>query len=402
MDEMPTGQLIKVWRIDRKLSTVGLATHAGITVRYLEMIEAGTKTPSLPVLRKLAKALRVRTSALVGELASEDHNEPVTFQLSAVERALYTFPKIALTERNTPPEMADLKERIETAWTVWTDGPDKYSFVLGALPDLIVDVELAVSGYGSREAYRQACEVYHLARAVTKHAGRADLGRMIVERTMRYAEATEDPAVIGLAHWNLAQALLSGDMAEGGLDICMRAVEKLEPVLGDGGSPLWSVYGGLLQTGAVAAARTGDLWKGKTMLRGPASRAATRVGPGRNHHHLAFGPANVAIHAVSVAGEVGETSEALRLADEVDISDTGLSLERKTTHLYQVARAHEVDGNDTAVLVHLQMAERMSPQDFTYKRNLRSMVATLVRRARPSYANEVRGFASRIGVLSET
>ncbi|MGI9004265.1 MAG: helix-turn-helix domain-containing protein [Pseudonocardia sp.] len=60
MPDMPTGQLVRLYRIDRKKSTVSVATHAGITVRYLEMIEAGTKAPSLPVLRNLAKVLGVR------------------------------------------------------------------------------------------------------------------------------------------------------------------------------------------------------------------------------------------------------------------------------------------------------------------------------------------------------
>jgi transcriptional regulator with XRE-family HTH domain len=70
---MPVGQLVRLYRIDRKKSAVNVATLAGITVHYLEMIEAGTKTPSLPVLRKLAKMLGVRTSALIGEAPSENH-----------------------------------------------------------------------------------------------------------------------------------------------------------------------------------------------------------------------------------------------------------------------------------------------------------------------------------------
>lgn len=45
MPDTPTGQLIRLYRIDRKKDTVNVATHAGITVRSLEMIEAGTKTP---------------------------------------------------------------------------------------------------------------------------------------------------------------------------------------------------------------------------------------------------------------------------------------------------------------------------------------------------------------------
>jgi transcriptional regulator with XRE-family HTH domain len=70
---MPIGALVRLYRMQRRMSTVSLATHAGITVRYLEMIEGDSKTPSVPVLRKLAKVLGVRTSALLGEPPSEDH-----------------------------------------------------------------------------------------------------------------------------------------------------------------------------------------------------------------------------------------------------------------------------------------------------------------------------------------
>jgi transcriptional regulator with XRE-family HTH domain len=70
MPDMPTGALVRLYRIQRRMSTVSLATHAGITVRYLEMIEAASKTPSLPVLRKLAKVLGLRTSALARSLVN--------------------------------------------------------------------------------------------------------------------------------------------------------------------------------------------------------------------------------------------------------------------------------------------------------------------------------------------
>jgi hypothetical protein len=107
---------------------------------------------------------------------------------------------------------------------------------------------------------------------------------------------------------------------------------------------------------------------------------------------------NLAMYTVAVAAEAGETSEALRLADGVDIT-TIPSLERRTTHLYQVARCHERRGNDTAVLVHLQMAHKQCPEDFRYTHTARTMVHTLIRRARPSYAPEVRAFATAVGLL---
>lgn len=80
------------------------------------MIEAGTKTPSLPVLRKLAKVLGVRTSALIGEAPSEDHEGPVNPGLAAAERALYIYRSVSLTGRDASPELPDLPQRITAAW----------------------------------------------------------------------------------------------------------------------------------------------------------------------------------------------------------------------------------------------------------------------------------------------
>ena len=125
MPDMPTGQLIRLYRIDRKKSTVNIATHAGITVRYLEMIEAGTKTPSLPVLRKLAKVLGVRTSALIGEAPSEDYEGPVNPRLAEVERALVTYPSLSLSDTSELPTLEELAEQISAAQKAWYTSPTK-------------------------------------------------------------------------------------------------------------------------------------------------------------------------------------------------------------------------------------------------------------------------------------
>lgn len=401
MADMPVGQLIKLYRIDRKMSTVYVATHAGISARYLEMIETGSKTPSLPTLRRIAKVLRIRTSALISDQASEDHEGPVGPRLAATERALYTFRSLSLTDRPTPPDLAEITERIDAAWTAWFTSQTKFSDVLDALPELIVDAEHAVHHSNrSLEACRQASEVYQLARPVLKHAGRADLGTLVSDRAMRYAEETGDPILIAAATWNVSQAMLSNDMPEGGLDLAARAAEQLEPLLPDGTPEMFSVYGGLLLNAAIGSVRIGDPWRGRNILRGPAFQAARRIGDGKNYHGTVFGPSNVAIHMVSLASEAGEVADAIRLADDVNIAAVP-SLERRTTHLYQVARAYEQRNNDTAVLVHLRMAHRECPQDFQYKPHVRGMVNTLIRRARPSYAAEVREFASTIGLFGE-
>jgi transcriptional regulator with XRE-family HTH domain len=398
--DMPTGQLIRLYRMSRKKSTVYVATHAGITQRYLEMIESGAKTPSLPTLREIAKVLGVRTASLMADAPpSENHEGPVNPFLASAERSLFTYRTLTLDGGAEPPELDDLSERVNAAWSAWFLSPNKYSDVLGALPDLIIDAERLVhSSNRSRAACRLASDVYQLARPVLKHAGRADLGPLVADRIMRYAEESDDPLMIAAATWNLGQAMLTDDMSEGALDLTIMAAERLEPTLADGPPEIFSVYGALLQVAAIAATRTGDPWRARELLRGPARQAATRVGEGHNHHHTLFGPSNVGIHMVSVEFESREIAEALRMADEIDIS-TIPSLERQTSHLYQVARCYDFRNNDTAVFVHLQRAERLCPQDFQYKRNVREMVTSLVRRAKPSYAADVREFAARVGML---
>jgi transcriptional regulator with XRE-family HTH domain len=399
MPDMPTGALVRLYRIQRRMGTVSLATHAGITVRYLEMIEADSKTPSLPVLRKLAKVLGVRTSALVGEAPSEDHQGPVNPRLAEVERALFTYRSLALTDPRQLPTLDELREQISAAKQAWYTSPSKYSDALRVLPDLIVHSERAVYEYGrSAQACRQISELCQLARQVLKHLGRIDLGGMVSDRAMRYAEETEDPRLIAAATWSLGHSMLSDDMPAGSLEVAMKGREALEPLLPDGTPELFSLYGGLLLLGAIASLRTGDPWRARELLREPAHKAALRVGEGHNYHQTVFGPTNVAIHMVSVEHEQGEISEALRLADNVDISQIP-SLERKTSHLYQVAQCYGCRNNDAAVFVHLKMAERLCPQDFQHTRGVRSMVSTLVKRAKPSYAPEVREFAGRIGLL---
>lgn len=398
MPEIPTGELIKLYRIDRKKNTTNIATLAGITVRYLEMIEAGSKTPSVPVLRKLAKVLGVRTSALIGEAPSEDHEGVVNTRLAKLERALFTYRSIPLYDHETQDSIDDISGRVEAAEEAWYLGSDPY-IVLDLLPGLIVDTEHAVRESGTSPGSCQvAYRLYRLARVASKHAGRMDLCSMAADRCIRYAEAAEDQVIEAAAAWTLGQALISDDMPRAALDVALFSAGRLEAGLSDATPGHLPVYGGLLQLGAVAYARTGDPWRGRDLLRDKALPIAERIGEGKRHHNVFFGPTNVAIHAVAVELENGDTGEALRVANKVNITNIA-STERQYAHLIHVARCYELKCNDTAVLVHLKMAEKVRPQAFIYRREPRQMLTALVRRAKPTYASEVREFAGRIGLL---
>lgn len=410
MPDIPTGELIKLYRIDRKKSTTNVAVLAGITVRYLEMIEAGTKTPTLHVLRKIAKVLGVRTWTLLGEAPSEDHEGPVNPRLAELERALITYRTVSLNESGDLLSLEELDRQIKATQTVWFTSPCKYSDALRVLPGLVINSERAVhESDRSVGACRLASEVYQLTRSVLKYLGRTDLCGVVADRAVRYAEETEDQLLIAAATWNLGQSLLVNDRPGGALDLAMAGAKKLEPLLPGGNAELFSLYGGLQLVATLGALRTNDPWRARDILHGPAHQASLRVDERHlynnklsfrptNVNTLFFGPTNVGIHWVRVEYESGEIGEALRLSNDVDISRTP-SLERKNSLLTKIAQCYECKGNDTAVFVHLKMAEALCPEDFQHRQEIRNMVRTLVKRAKPSYASEVRAFANRIGLL---
>jgi transcriptional regulator with XRE-family HTH domain len=59
--------VIKELRTERGLTQEQVAQKAGVTKNYITMLETGArKTPSLPVLKRLAKALGVPVTELLG------------------------------------------------------------------------------------------------------------------------------------------------------------------------------------------------------------------------------------------------------------------------------------------------------------------------------------------------
>jgi hypothetical protein len=127
--------------------------------------------------------------------------------------------------------------------------------------------------------------------------------------------------------------------------------------------------------------------------------AAARTAGEGNVMWTVFGPVNVALHAMSLEMETGEAGEALRLADDIDASALP-SLERRTTFALEVARCYEQRRDDPGVLVHLANAESTGPEDMRYNTLARELVQGLLKRARPTYAPQVRALAERIGLLA--
>ncbi|MEV1002156.1 helix-turn-helix transcriptional regulator [Nonomuraea sp. NPDC050202] len=391
MAEISTGQMVRLQRERRGMSTTALATQSGCTPRHIELIEHGKRTPSLPLLREIAKVLGVRTAVLLGETPRDSH-EPSRPQISDIERALFTSRSMGPDIE--PPDAEQLSERVAAARNAWFTSQRRYSILMAALPSLVTDAE-SLALERTHRSYSVATDAYLLARGVLKHLRRVDLAHLAADRAMRFAEESADPLMIAWAYWNLGQSMLSDDMHEIAHDVARRAIEQLEPHVGDGDERHIKALGALHLLAAIGEARMGADDEARERVRGPAARLAERVEDSSGVYDLAFfGPTNVAIHMASIENDTGRPEAVLHLSDDIDLRRTP-SIERRTTHLGHVARACEDTGDDAASLLHLLRIERECPEELDHKLLLREMVRSLARRARPSWAPEVRYLAER-------
>ena len=61
----PFGEKVKFYREQRKLYQVELADIIGVSTGYIGSIEQGIRSPSLKVLKKIAKALKISPKDLL-------------------------------------------------------------------------------------------------------------------------------------------------------------------------------------------------------------------------------------------------------------------------------------------------------------------------------------------------
>ncbi|MCG8451679.1 MAG: helix-turn-helix domain-containing protein [Spirochaetales bacterium] len=71
---MEIGDAIRKIRNEKGLSQEKVALDAGLSRRYIYMIESGKNNPTFETLQKLSKVLNVRTSEIVKLTEEGDHS----------------------------------------------------------------------------------------------------------------------------------------------------------------------------------------------------------------------------------------------------------------------------------------------------------------------------------------
>jgi transcriptional regulator with XRE-family HTH domain len=403
-DDRLTGERIAYHRKRLGLSQVEFAGLIGRSESWVSQVERGVRpVDRMSVLRKVADVLSVPVAELRGDddLIAADER-PEGFDM--IRAALTGHPAIGAilgtAQRATPA--ADIEVMRSQHAQVWPlVHASQYTELAPVLAALIPGLETAARNARTDELRRQARELladtYQAVAAMMAKLGEADVAWIAADRAAFTAEAIGQPLVVAASMYRMAHVFLSLGQTAQAQQVATATANALQPLIGakQAGEAV-ALYGALQLVLAVTAARDNERAIAYQRL-AEAGKIAEQTRAGPDAYDTEFGAANVGVHAVSVAVELGDAGHAIDLARDLDTSD--LSPERRSRHLIDLAAAHTMRRQIGEALSDLQEAETIAPEltrsHYAAREITRDLLQLSGLRPRP----ELRDLAERFGVL---
>ncbi|MFB9474924.1 hypothetical protein ACFFR3_35985 [Nonomuraea salmonea] len=234
---------------------------------------------------------------------------------------------------------------------------------------------------------------YQACSASLAKLGEPEAAWIAADRAISAAERAGNPLMMAAGAFRLGFVFLGARHFDQVEETARTAAEALWFLTDQGNVEAMSLWGGLTLQRAVAASRLNQADVAYEHL-SRAREMAARVGEGRNDYNTEFGPANVALHEVAVAVEVGDAGHALRIGTAVDAST--LSAERRARLAVDLARAHAQRRQVDEAVARLLEAENVTPEQIRNHRVVRQLVSDLVSMQDPA-SSELRELAERVG-----
>lgn len=403
-DALTIGQRIAFYRARRGYTQTQLANLVGRRTDWLSKIERGERElRKVDLLTEVARVLRVSLTDLLGQpVLMEDEQDrddipairDALMSPGRLSRVLYSAPAA-----DEPPDLMRSAQLVEFLWSDYQSG--RLGGVVANLPSLIrtaqqlEDGAADQAGDGRRQSWAVSARTHHLAATTLSKVGEADLSWIAAERAMKAADEADDPLVLASAARAATHALLAVGRYVDALNLGETAARWLGPRVTAGDPEALSLYGMLHLRTAVAAARHQDRATATELL-ARAGRAADQLGEDANYWQTGFGPTNVELHRLSAGLDLGDIAWVAEHGQEVGAEN--LPVERRVTHMIDVARALSYLARDTEALDLLLSAERSAPGLVRHSASVREAVKTMHRRApvtSGARSSELLAFAQR-------
>jgi tetratricopeptide (TPR) repeat protein len=276
----------------------------------------------------------------------------------------------------TDEQVSSLRDAHSRIWELVHAG--RYNELAPLVADLIPGLERAVRASASpgqaREAREMLSDTYQAVAAMLAKTGERDAAWIAADRAAFAAGPLADPLAVAASLFRMAHVFLSlgqlpqaqavAGAAASGLDRQPDTTEVL------------SLRGAFRLVLAIAAARDNERTRAYAYL-DQARAIAAQIGEDRNDFGTEFGPANVGLHAVAVAVELGDAGHALDLA-----------------------LAHSMRRQIGEALRYLKLAEELTPEQTRSHRVARAVARDLIQLSGPRVRPELRELAERFGVAS--
>jgi tetratricopeptide (TPR) repeat protein len=367
----------------------------GRSVAWVSQVERGVrKVDRMSVLETVAAALDVPLAELAAEapvVAAVTEEPPGVAGLRLMLSGAHVLS--AMLHGGQAPGMGNLRARGRQAWELTHAG--RYTELTDLLSGLVPDLEAAgrtVPGEQRAEVCELLAATYQACSAALAKLGEPEAAWIAADRAMAAAERAGNAMLVAAGAFRLVFVFMAARHYDQAEETARTAAGALASLATEGNPEAMSLRGGLTLQRAVIAARLNDPDTAYGQLE-QAREIATRVGEGRNYYNTEFGPANVALHEIAIAVELGDAGRALRVAANVD--PTGLSPERQARMLIDIARAHAQRRQVPEAVAVLRQAEEITPEQVRSHEQVRPLVSDLLTMQDPP-ARELRDLAGRL------
>lgn len=390
------GRRIAQERKRRGLSQPELARLIDRSVAWVSQVERGVrKVDRMSVLEKVAEALDVPLSELAAEapvVAAVTEETPGTAGLRLLLSGAHSLR--AMLHSAPVPPTEEIRPRVDLAWELTHES--RYVELTELLQGLVPALETAVRSAPEdrrAELFELLALAYQACSAALAKLGEPEAAWIAADRAIIAAERAGDPLMMAAGAFRLGFVFLGARHFDQVEETARTASDALWFLADQGKPEAMSLWGGLTLQRAVAASLLNDADTAYQHL-AKAREIAERLGDGRNDYNTEFGPANVALHEVAVAVELGDAGHALRVGTAVDAS--ALSNERRARLQMDLARAHAQRRQVDEAVATLVAAESIAPEQVRNHRITHQLVSDLLTMQDPP-SPELRELADRVG-----
>ncbi|NUR04340.1 MAG: helix-turn-helix transcriptional regulator [Streptomyces sp.] len=376
LDDDHTGTRIKDQRRLARLTQRELAGRIPYSYSLLNQVECGARPATSDFVAAVAHALNVDVTTLTGQpYVTELQRDRLAELVRPIREALDLY------DLGTNP---DLRARAVAELITEADRlceqvrATHLRNAARALPSAIAELTHRAWEAPSTELWQALASTYRTAHDITIKLGYYDLSAVALDRMAWAAERASDPCIGAVRQYMRALVYFR----EGEYTIGQRLVASGHGIVGQAEETreALAVTGQLHLGASVICARAADETAVARHI-AEARSIAKRIGDASDVHWLSFGPANVSLHRMSAAVEMGQFDTALTQARKMRLP-TSLATSRRAHFLIDRARTEMETGLTEKALEHLVEARKTAPEQTRYHPGARETIRGLVHLAR--------------------